>query len=882
MRLGKQLKLNVMIAILLCMVFVVNLGVTFASGNYRFVASSVNTITTVGENTTIDYDTYAEYASASSTSGKFIYSPGVYNNNLSINYGFSANYDLMIKFTATYANKGQLMTNGETHIANDFSLNFVNRDAWCVDMGSVNGWKVENGVTKPDSNQVYYTQTSTSNTIKGVMYYMGTKNGSGTLPVISGVTFHTSPNNSYKYIGDTLEITLEPVYVKSSTYSTTTHAFANVAVDGFVKNSTVFANWINYMNGTTATADNATIMIYNSYVDNVRSLSYPKDDTVITNEGIVNPSPTLVAPKYSNTAHRYDVGGSGRSYDAITAGNKYNGGVGVYVIPNTASATKAITVSITVSWSWQKYDEGSKTVTTMGQTDSEVVDLKYSSQDLTAKTDGSTNYYYYKSQISSPTYINVLESIMLTAENNVNIIKNGYYLVLNDINVTPIKTLGAIYGAPQSWPAQSKANYEVLNATASSPILVRVQDVITSSEKYETTIAVTNKSDKTIGISQFTISSKLWYATYTDADDGSLENFQPANMGDGYLPNDTVFTYDTSKWQAPVPSAGSFTFSRINGAITYIPSGYTLTLISGLEIPTTSACQTANEANDFWCELGATIVTNDSAISYTSSTAGVEIITQGYYDAIEKGESGYIYIRNNTDQVITNVAFASALNVKLLNPATDDYEGLLPRNRYGDDIQLGANDVINHLPTNVSIKPNEMVLAYTVTPNLSTGETAIIFDFSLNITLATGAENYDIDLVYNRAELSGLIINNSEAFYEFRLESVDEDLTDKLINPSRFEESSATIDGKTYYYYYYKGVICPHRQIEIFNSFANNVVITHYVHNANKGESNYVATNFATWNNTDSVGLNNWFNTMVGLYGTLTFEDLESLDVEVI
>ena len=128
MRLGKRCKFNMMIAILLCMAFVVNVGSTLAAISYRFTATSIN----IKDANATNYETYTPYADAKSTSGTYIYNVGSVNNQLSIDYyGFNQPHDLMVRFTATYTKPG--------HYATDFSLNFINRDKWCIDTGEVAG-----------------------------------------------------------------------------------------------------------------------------------------------------------------------------------------------------------------------------------------------------------------------------------------------------------------------------------------------------------------------------------------------------------------------------------------------------------------------------------------------------------------------------------------------------------------------------------------------------------------------------------------------------------------------------------------------------------------------------------------------------------------------
>ena len=206
MRLGKKVKFNMIIAILLCMAFVVNIGATWAFTSYTFRAKgSIQLDGDITEN-------YTEFASATGATGNYEYSVGAANNQLSINYGFSHAHDLRVSFTAEYTNTAN------AHLANDFSLNFVNRDKWCIDTtemvgssGVVTGAGDENAEV---GGATYYSLSSTTKIYSGVMYYMDTLTGSGTLPVISGVTFYTSPNNSYKYIGDNLTVTITPSYVK--------------------------------------------------------------------------------------------------------------------------------------------------------------------------------------------------------------------------------------------------------------------------------------------------------------------------------------------------------------------------------------------------------------------------------------------------------------------------------------------------------------------------------------------------------------------------------------------------------------------------------------------------------------------------------------------
>ena len=854
MRLGRRVKFNMIIAILLCMAFVVNFGVTLATTDYKFKASSVNSVT---GDTTINYDAYANFASVQGATGKYVYTTGTTNSQLSINYGFNTkyNYDLKINFTATYTNPN--------HKATDFSINFVNRDDWCIDMGSVNGWKTDNGNTVADASQTYYTMTSSTNTLSGTMYYMGTRTGSSTLPIISGVTFHTSPNNSYSYIGDVLTITLTPEFVKAETANYgTNHAFYSASAS-----QTLFSNWATYMKSqvdNTVQLD-TSVMVYNAYVDDARSLEYSYDSAVVT-DGDVNTALTT-QPNYANTAYRYQINTTTnnnvttttRTYNAITAGNRYYGGLGLYVIP----ADNLITVSVSFSYNWQKDNK------LAGTTDSNMVTFDYSSDIQTIQNNG-VSYNYYRTAITKPTYINVLDYIMLTAEDYKTIISNGYSLILKDVSVGLVTDANQIVtddvDALNTWTGgYTKPIYDIHNSTSASPVLARVKDVYAGSKNYEANISVSNNNATPITVTGFTVSSKLWYGAYPVNETTKLTAYKETPMGAGYL-NTGGLHYDINLWNVS-DTNGVFTFTAKSGSLTYIPSGYSLTLIDGITIPQMEACQTATEANDFWCALELTsISTATEGVSYTNTTTtGVEVVTEGYYTAINTSKVGKIYIKNNTRQVITQVSLSN-LAVYVLNENTT----FLPRDRStGNDADYTLTE---HLEGDVSIKPGEMVLAYTITPTTA-NEDAIIYDFVVTTTMKNQEEISNIDLVYDEYTKLGMLINNSTNYYEFRLVSTS-DISSKLVNSNQFVERE--VDGT--YYYYYKGIICPSRCVQVFNSFALNVEVEYITHNSTTNATHYVASNYVAWGLSDTDD-KAWFDAMKKLYEEPTATERENATI---
>ncbi len=896
MRSCKRIKFNMIIAILLCMAFVVNIGTTLAVATYSFKASSINKITNDG-GAVVHYDTYTNFALAETSSGNYVYKQGTTNNQLSISYGFNSNYDeslnatynydLMVKFTATYVDKGA--SNTTTHLANDFTINFVNRDDWCIDMGT------HQGLVAGDANKKYYTTGSDSATLNGVMYYMGTKTGSGTLPIISSVTFHTSPNNSYTYIGDELKIELTPYYVRSKTANygvygaSNQHQFYSIANTGRVADIDAFNNWISYMartNQESAVADSYSVMIYNSYVDDARSLAFPMDSAVMeknqdgTYKGDVDKA-TQKQPYYVNTAYRYTVdeikdGATTTykyNYDAITAGNKYNGGLGVYVIPDA----NLITISINFSHYWQKNN------VLAGPSDSEWVKLQTSNQIKTITLD-DTPKHCYNADIDKPTYINVLDYIQFTAEDYKTIISGEYSLILDNISVGVEKSNdydeeSGKYLKPSRLSALPcnyvKNSYEIHNSTATSPVLVKSQDVAGGESTYETNISITNNSSSILPVKAVIISSKLWYEDYTNKT--ASEKLVTDN---NYLIG-TAFTYDTKLWEISGGTNGIFKLTRKNG-VTYIPSGYSLTVITGVVVQgmtPDALIADNNAANDFWCSLDVESVEFDASVSYNeSSTTGVETIVDGYYRAITEDDPGKIYIRNNTNQIITGVAdfSLSTLTVSPLSGNTD----YLPRQQVVAGVVNYTATKSSYLEGEISLKPGEKVLAYTIKPE--TGKTAIIYSYSLSVTLENKSEASDIDLIYTADENAtgqqdksiGVIINNSKNYYEFRLVSPVE-IDNKFISTAmankfvKIETTSLDDQDKevTTYTYYYVGVLMPNRSMQIFKEFASNVSVEYLIHDQTAGQTHYQESNYneTAWELTDAVH-GAWFTAMKNLY----------------
>ena len=864
-RLGRRLKINIVIAILLCMAFAVNIGATLAVASYSFSASSINTSS--GEVT--KHETYTEYAKAQSSSAQYVYSVGSVNNQLSVNYGFSHAHDLMVKFTATYAN--------DAHKAIDFSLNFVNRDKWCIDMNVVQGL-----APTGETPQTYYALTSAGNSISGVMYYMGTLTGSGTLPIISGVYFYTSPNDSYTYIGDTLTVTLSVEHAKANAdnYKVATHSFKDELLSS---NTTAFTNWIDYMKGTAL--DEPRYMLYNAYATDATALTYPSDyDWTAQGFSITAQS----EPLYANTAYRYAIGKEGttgnyhttRSYSAVSAGNAYYGGVGVYVIPTSSLKT----VGITVDYHWQKNG------TLAGTTQNNMVQVEYDSDYITSikrvvaddpatDADESSEYYsyYYRSQITAPTYINVLEHIMLTAESGYRaILDAGYSLVVTNITVTTENS------NPSGWTSKAISSIKINNSTEQSPTLVRIKDVATGSKTFETNLSAYNSGTNTIAITSFKVKGNLWYANYTDQDHSLYARYDIDNLPDGSL------IYDSAMWSVSY-SDGVHTFTRANTSA-HLPAGYGIKLISGVIIPQ-QYYPTVDDANfkensdnqgnkyfntiavnDFWCELEVTDIQTTTTITYSNvNYSGVEVSVEGYYSTISADSSASIYLKNNTNQNITGV---NLTNLRLATLSSGSNE-LLPRDNLNTSTEFnysltnGLTDVTrselkstvatSDTISNIIIRPDERVLLYTITPKSK----AVIYTYNISATLSAGAEDDDLDLRFNLNQAdsgnteTAEVINNSGTNYEFRIKS-SVSLLDYLTASNKFVVQQ--VDST--YYYYYKGVIYAHQSITLLNQYVSGVTLDFIPHVDGADATHYVASNYTTWNPSAD-----WLTAMQAIYG---------------
>ena len=847
MRLARGIKLNIIIAILLCIAFVLNAGYTLAAATYSLNAASV------GDGQT---ETYTEFASmqgeGSGYTETYTYAVGSVNNSIKLNYGFSGKYDVAVKFTATYKN-------GE-HLAKDFSLDIVDRDKWCIDMPTVSDL---------GGSGSYHALASTSNTLQGVMYYMGMLEGTGRLPIISGVTFYTSGNNTYINEADELTITVTPIYSKSTGSYDSSHKFYTTSVF-YNDNKTAINNWTTYMaayqQDKTRVAE-TRLMYYNAYSAEETALEYPSDNLSWNGENLVMPTEL----ERSNTSYKYkvirtqtgeDAEGNATysyatSYDNIAAGNKYYGGLGVYVIPGSS----LVTVDISFNYDW--YDCVNDQIISG---DVNPIGYKFSSEMTKVGT-----AYYYNRTIAEPTYIDVLEYMLLTASSGFKTaLKNGYKVVIYNLTA---KTHAS---TPAGWTSsgESAVNYEINNSSIQSGILIKKDKWASGSTHVETDVSIRNTGSTDLAIKEFTVKGTLWYGTYGDQTSFSEYGagaLQDILTGSGDLLYRGV-NVDENMWTfySYNPTTNVYTFKR-NSGVNYIPSGSAITLISGVSVAQQSYPTEYTKIDgvdtsfvyDYWCTLEVGIVTATASYGAQSAYTDLEVETNGYYSQITSSSPAYIYVRNNTNQNISSITLESMV----LHPLTSTNKPLRDHINTGSNVSYAVTNYVNgesSTKATINLRPNEKVLLFAITPSSD----AIIYSYKLSANVSGGKIDNTAQLTVNNEAGDANIINTSteNKLYEFRLKST-KSFSGKLVNSGDFVFNATASNGA--YYAYYKGVILPEQLIRVFTGISETIKVELEVieHTQGWDAGHYVVGNYSAWSDDTSGELTNWLTAMQTIYG---------------
>lgn len=825
------------------MAFVFNFGYTLAVSSYSFLGKSkANSART---------ESYTEYATVTSTSGEYAFAFGSVNNKLSINYGVSTNYDLMVKFTASYTNS--------SHKASDFDLNFVERDKWSIDLPTTT-------TLSSTTSQTVYNLSSNSNSVSGTMYYLGTISGNGTIDLISGVTFYNNGIQSGDFSGDVLTVTFTSYYVKSNTDNyklsteTPTHTFYTNSLSG--TDYLAYNNWVKYMKSSTEYVDEASYMIYNAYSNDTYAISCPSDFAWTEDFDLASQT----EPTYSNTAYRYTITktstGNVRVLEGAIAGNKYRGGLGVFVFPSQRSKVK---ISLSAFWEKDGVIQGT-------MPNNAIQHLGYSSE---LDSEG------YSDDITKPTYINVLEYIMITAEGGFReALINGCKLVITDITVSIQNS--------SSDTEHANLSYEINNPTEGTPILARYKDIAGATATKPVKVSVGNHSGSAMKINSFTISGKLWYAGYTELSSGETSFQVYQEQVKGYLGVDNII-YDTNLWSAS-KSGDTITFTAKNNSFSnYVTAGYEMPLISGVIIPNQSAdlAQLTEIDNkiyvyDLWCSLAVTITSYSEVTTYSTSgeNTGVEVVTTAYDSMTASNGYAYIYLRNNTNQNITSVSLtgltlaqvtsstnprsnmnaSASFNYELMafggNPQYVSSTGSLSTS--APSASPSSSTAVSVSGIGVNIKPNDCVLMFRIKPS----QNAVVYSYSISAQMSSGQSNLTAHLLTDKTGVD--LINNSSNKYEFRVKS-NSSLSSYLSNSTEFVlDENGTIA-------YYIGVINENQIIKIANALQGNLALEVELieHIDGADASQYTASNYSAW-----APPTQWLTSMQNIYKLLDASSL--------
>ena len=160
------------ITILLCMVFAVNIGWTFALPDYQ---KRVKGLAKAGDSEVYTYLNDV-VVNNSTTASPIAFTNGTVEREINFDYSFSENTDIAVKYNLKY-------TSGED--ANNVKLNIVNRDDYILDTTQVS-----------PQGKTYYEGLSSS----GTLFYLPTiQAGHGSHKLISSVTFYSDSNEISSY-----------------------------------------------------------------------------------------------------------------------------------------------------------------------------------------------------------------------------------------------------------------------------------------------------------------------------------------------------------------------------------------------------------------------------------------------------------------------------------------------------------------------------------------------------------------------------------------------------------------------------------------------------------------------------------------------------------
>lgn len=235
----KGKNLSIICILLICLVFACTIGATFAALSVKFVMGS-------NPKSTQAYMAKQGYSVVNDTiTNPISYGYGDKNFEVALQYAYSYNFDVRIKYSLTWSN-----CVGSSRDIVD--LNYANRDNYIT-----------------DNEYIYYADTITA--------------GSGTLKIFTGVSFATLTDENY--IGGYLTINIDEVkiYKQVSEYTTSHPLYVN---------SEAGEGWLNVKSNSITSG--AYVIVYNKHYNEASGIDYPGSATAYSKQYNFGDSQTSV------------------------------------------------------------------------------------------------------------------------------------------------------------------------------------------------------------------------------------------------------------------------------------------------------------------------------------------------------------------------------------------------------------------------------------------------------------------------------------------------------------------------------------------------------------------------------------------------------------
>lgn len=794
MKAKTKMNLIKILGVIVGAVFAFSMPFTFASWSQADVKTS-NGVSTTG------YLANQSYVVVNDTLNNPIpFGKDAYNQKVSIQYSFSYNFDVRLKYSLHWSNNAD---------ASNVILHYANRDNYIVD----GAW---NNSNKNFEGYVFLRDSVSA--------------GSGTLPIFTGVEYLDKDDEAYT--NQTLTINITDVVVYKSSISSGYYTSSSVLLSGIT--SEAGTAWLKHKQQSVG-AGEAFVLVYNQRYKNELAVNHP----------------------YLNTAYKKEystTNGDGMLSDVTSAtavyGNRYYAGVGAYIV----AGSEDILIKAVVQGTW---------ITEQGEA-SHVYDnnIRYNpAENWTANsvqndvdhTLVETFEYDYYIKANTAVYLDIVGSIEITSQG---VLASSDYsgliistsLDLNDLTIstfTNFVTSGTISSATLAQSVSNgeyyiRPNVEILNSTTYDPALYNISSV--RSQTMYGLISLTNNTN----ITQY---ANLSYALQFAISNGS-SNTIVAN------------TFTSNDWFRTEQNSLSSTLN-LNGSNTLptkikIPAYTTLSVVKnytvgdGTLVGEIKAYTDGSTANDAWIGL-AVGVTSSSTSNSATNPGDLEI----YAKKVGTSELN-LYVKNNSANAISLNSLSFALNGYKYEYEDAQLGASAPSTWLGNFwsyyVLSGADHLQNTSPSfsgtyyikskkaagthgislstlNIGLQPNETKLL-TESTYAITGAT----EYELILTGASYSTGTSTIKIVNEGMDSAYLSNNSNNAYYVRFSS------NLNYNTQNFKTLA---DEKTYYI----GIIRPNEAYKLDASCS----ILEYVVAA----YDYNPSDLAGWNSEEATSFYN-------------------------